>query len=518
MPSFHASAQLRHDPVPSRGEAGTAKVSASKSIPSNAGAVGIPVGADGEVSKELGVDREALAAAGFEGKIGQTAVLPRAGGAPLVAVGMGSRAELGVNTIRDAAAAFARAACRQPRIAMMVPSGNGLSPEIAAQAMVEGVTLGRYRYSPMKHATEGEPPLAELTVVGDGGSLQALEKGAQRGLVMAAAAELSRDLSNAPGTMLTARKMAEIAASIAKETGLEIQIVDEKELLSMGCGGILGVNAGSDEPPRMIKLTYRPKSGKGGNGKPAGNVALVGKGIMYDSGGLGLKPNDLVHATMKVDMTGAASILAAMSTLSALGCHATVTGYLMCTDNMPSGKAMKLGDILTTRGGKTVEVINTDAEGRLVMADALVLATEQKPRPDAIVDIATLTGACQRALGKLTGGVMGNNQALVDQLRCAGDRTDERLWQLPLDRRYRKELDSSIADIKNVGGDDAGAITAGLFLEEFVDGCPWAHIDIAGTASISADDSWRSAGATGFGARLLVDFLMEFTPPRTQTH
>jgi leucyl aminopeptidase len=518
MPSFHASAQERVDPVPSRAKAARAKASASKSTPSNAGAVGIPVGTDGEVSKELGIDRQALVAAGFEGKIGQTVVVPRPGKTAVVAVGMGLPGELNANGVRDAAAAFGRAAARHAHLAMVAPTGNGLSPESVAQAMVEGVLLGRYRYSSMKHVPKNEPAVGELTVVGEAEALSALERGARRGLATARATELSRDLSNAPGTLLTARRMAEIATEIARETGLEIQIVEEKELHAMGCGGLLGVNAGSDEPPRMIKLIYRPKAGKGGNGKPAGNVALVGKGIMYDSGGIGLKPNDLVHATMKGDMTGAASILAAMSTLSELGCHATVTSYLMCTDNMPSGKAMKLGDVLTARGGKTIEVINTDAEGRLVMADALVLATEQKPRPDAIVDIATLTGACQRALGRLRGGVMGNNQALVDQLRVAGDRTDETLWQLPLERRYRKELDSDIADLKNVGGVDAGAITAGLFLEEFVDGLPWAHIDIAGTANLDAGDSWRSAGATGFGARLLIDFLMEFAPPRTQTH
>ena len=183
---------------------------------------------------------------------------------------------------------------------------------------------------------------------------------------------------------------------------------------------------------------------------------------------------------------------------------------------MTDGNAMRPGDVVTTMSGQTVEVLDTDSEGRLVLADALTYA--ERYEPAVLVDIATLTGACQRALGKLTGGVMGNNQALVDQLRCAGDRTDELLWQLPLDRRYRKELCSEIADVKNVGGDDAGAITAALFLEEFVDGLPWAHIDIAGTANANADDSWRSAGATGFGARLLIDFLMEFAPPRTQTH
>jgi leucyl aminopeptidase len=184
----------------------------------------------------------------------------------------------------------------------------------------------------------------------------------------------------------------------------------------------------------------------------------------------------------------------------------------MCTDNMPSGTALKLSDVITMRGGKTVEVINPDAEGRLVMADALVLSTEQDPRPDAIIDIATLTGACQRALGVLCAGVMGNDSQLIEQLMTSAHRTDEQVWELPLIAQYRQELDSEIADLKNVGGENAGAITAGLFLEEFVDGIPWAHIDIAGTARLDSDRTWRPKGPTGFGARLLVDFLMSFKP------
>jgi leucyl aminopeptidase len=275
---------------------------------------------------------------------------------------------------------------------------------------------------------------------------------------------------------------------------------------------MLGVNAGSAEPPRLIKLSYRPKD------EPVGRISLVGKGIMFDSGGLGLKPNDLVHAAMKTDMSGAGSILAAMSTLQSLQAKAAVTGYLMCTDNMPGGKAMRLGDVLTARGGKTVEVLNTDAEGRLVMMDGLVLATEEQPPPDAILDIATLTGACERALGNDNAGVMGNHQLLVDQVREAAERSDETVWQFPLDRRLRSELDSEVADIKNIGGTHAGQITAALFLEEFVNGTPWAHIDMAGTSRVESDKSWRSKGATGYGTRLLIELLLTFRPPRETRH
>jgi leucyl aminopeptidase len=205
-------------------------------------------------------------------------------------------------------------------------------------------------------------------------------------------------------------------------------------------------------------------------------------------------------------------VLSSMSALSALGCRTAVTGYLMCTDNMPSGSATKLGDVLTIRGGKTVEVRNTDAEGRLALADGLVLASEEKPH--AIADIATLTGAMMRALGTGMSGVIGNNQPFVDQVLRASKSTDEPAWQLPLDRRYRKQIDSDIADLNNLGGEQPGAITAALFLAEFVGDTPWAHIDIAGPMKSDEEDSWRTKGATGYGARLLIDLALNFAPPR----
>lgn len=234
---------------------------------------------------------------------------------------------------------------------------------------------------------------------------------------------------------------------------------------------------------------------------------------MYDSGGISLKPSDAVHATMKNDMSGAGAILAAMTALPALACPTAVTAYLMCTDNMPSGTATKLGDVLSIRGGTTVEVLNTDAEGRLVMADALVLATEEPT--DAIVDIATLTGACLRALGAEIAGVFGNDQPLVTQVLAAARDTGEPAWQLPLARRYRAELDSDVADIKNMGGPNGAAIHAALFLEDFVAGVPWAHIDIAGPAQNDKAASWRPRGCTGFGARLLTELALNFRPVRS---
>jgi leucyl aminopeptidase len=234
---------------------------------------------------------------------------------------------------------------------------------------------------------------------------------------------------------------------------------------------------------------------------------------MYDSGGISLKPSDESHAQMKNDMTGAAAVLASMTTLRELGCTTEVIGYLCCTDNMPSGTALKLGDVLTMRNGKTVEVLNTDAEGRLVMADGLALSVEDGV--DAIVDIATLTGACLRTFGVDIAGVMGNSPGLTEQVRLAGAEVDEPVWELPLHRAYRSQLDSAVADLTNMGGPNAGSITAGLFLEEFVDGLPWAHIDIAGTAQLPSASAWRNKGATGFGTRLLAELACSFRPSTT---
>jgi leucyl aminopeptidase len=295
--------------------------------------------------------------------------------------------------------------------------------------------------------------------------------------------------------------MAERAVEVAAASGLGVEVFNRDQLEAMGCGGMIGVNKGSVEPPRMVRLTYTPKKAKG-------HLVMVGKGVMYDSGGISLKPSDGMHAKMKMDMSGAAAVLGAMSALGAAGCTTKVTGYLMCTDNMPSGSALKLGDVLTFRNGKTAEIHNTDAEGRLILADGLSLAAEAKP--DAIIDLATLTGACVAALGPKYAGVLGNDQPFIDKVRAAADRADEKMWQLPLAREYRKLLDSQVADMKNIGGPYGGAITAALFLAEFVGDTPWAHLDIAGPMDVDADEGWNSRGATGYGTRLLIDLATNF--------
>jgi leucyl aminopeptidase len=498
------------DVAPSIEHSARVTIEASRSVPRGAGALGIPVAPDGAVPLELGLARTTLVASGFDGKIGQTLVLPRADGPTVVAVGIGNPAELEASGLRDAAAAFARAAGKHAHLATTLADVTSVKPGMAGQAVVEGVLLARYRYDVLKQVASGTA-LTQLTLVAAAKRLEGVSQGAQRGRILAAVGQLARDLANAPPAHLTAAKMGEVASALAADRGLSIEVFDAEALAKLGCGGLLGVNAGSVEPPRMIKLTYRPAGVRGKPARAARQLAMVGKGIMYDSGGINLKPRDGMHALMKMDMSGAAAVLAAMSALAALDCKTTVTGYLMCTDNMPSGSAMKMGDVLTLRGGKTVEINNTDAEGRLVLADALALAAEE--RPDAIVNIGTLTGACLSALGDQIAGVFGNHQGFIDQVSAAGRSTDEPVWQLPLERRYRKQLESNVADMRNMGGDFAGAITAALFLAEFVGDVPWAHLDICGPMKVDADESWRSRGATGFGARLLLEVALHFTPP-----
>jgi leucyl aminopeptidase len=322
---------------------------------------------------------------------------------------------------------------------------------------------------------------------------------------VAGAAALARELANTPPTYLNAKELAAKAVDIGSAAGLHVEVFNKDQLEQMGCGGLLGVNRGSVEPPRMVKLTYSPRNA-------TGHLALVGKGIMYDSGGISLKPSDAFHQVMKMDMSGAAAVLSTMSALKALKCRTKVTAWLMCTDNMPSGSALKLGDVLTMRNGKTVEIHNTDAEGRLVLADGLSLAVEDGP--DAIVDIATLTGAVMGALGPEIAGLLGTDQALVDQVKACADAIDEPVWQLPLEKsRYRKLLDSVVADMRNIGGPYGGTITASIFLSEFTGDVPWAHLDIAGPMKVDGDEGIYSKGATGFGTRLLIDLATNFTPP-----
>jgi leucyl aminopeptidase len=494
-------AKVQSTPVPSVARMAATSVGAAAEAPANATARGVPVAADGAPPEALGLTREALSGAGFDGSIGSTLVIPGETGTVTVAVGIGAPAALDANALRNAGAAFARAAGSHAHLAFDLAGTDTVPVRLAAQSMVEGALLARYRYDSLRSGPTREG-VESVTIVCTGDATGEGELGAGRGRMFAGVTQLARDLANTPHSHLNATGLAQLAMDLGPGAGLSVEVFDKEQLRQLGCGGLLGVNAGSTEPPQMVKLTYMPV------GQPTRRLGLVGKGLMYDSGGLALKPGDEVHAQMKNDMSGAAAIFAAMLALRDAGCDSAVTAWLMCTDNMPSGTAMALGDVITIRGGTTVEVINTDAEGRLVMADALVLATEDGV--DAIVDIATLTGACMRALGTQVAGVIGNDAALVAQIEAAADATDEPVWELPLDRRYRRELDSAVADLRNMGGANAGAITAALFLAEFVGDTPWAHIDIAGTAQSTGDAGWQTAGCSGFGGRLLLQFAVDF--------
>ncbi|MFZ9629101.1 MAG: leucyl aminopeptidase [Ilumatobacteraceae bacterium] len=476
-----------------------ASVQIVRSVPRSADAVGVPVGTSGTVPRVLGLSRAALAAHGFEGNVGQSLVVPSSDGPTLVAVGIGDPTKITTTVLRNAAAAVVRGAGKRAVVATTLADLPGIDATRAGQAVVEGALLAAYRFSGIKK-TANTSALTDLVLVAGEARSRGVSTGAERGRVTAGAAYLARDLANLPPAYMTARMMAEKAQEVGRASGLTVEVFDEHQLEEMGCGGMLGVNRGSTEPPRMVRLTYTPKNA-------TGHLALVGKGVMFDSGGLSLKPSDGM-LTMKMDMSGAAAVLSAMSTLKALRCRSKVTGYLMCTDNMGGGDAFKLGDVLTFRNGKTSEIHNTDAEGRLVLADGLSLAVEDKV--DAIVDIATLTGACMVALGTKIAGVIGNDDGIINRVRAASAATDEKVWQLPLETGYRTLLDSGVADMRNIGGPHGGAITAALFLSEFVGDVPWAHLDIAGPMAVDADNGWLSRGATGFGTRLLIDVALGF--------
>ena len=481
--------------------------------------VGIAVASDGAVAKEVGMTRDQLEALNFEGKLGQTLVLPNSKKQLVIAVGIGEAAKANADAMRTAAAALARASAKVASLSTTLATAGRGDRTTIAQAVTEGLILATHRYDALKNDKKATSKLTSVTLVAPGAVTTAVANGAKRGETIADAVCLARDLANMPPAHLTAKMIADRAQKIGAETGVKVEVFNKDQLLAMGCGGMIGVNRGSVNPPRMVKISYRPSGGRSAAKKSTSKNAtksklphliLVGKGVMYDSGGISLKPSDAGHAMMKADMSGAAAVLATMGTLKALGCKNQVTAYMMCTDNLPSGSAMAMGDVLTMRNGKTVEIHNTDAEGRLVLADGLSLAVEQKP--DAIVDIATLTGACARALGPQMSGVLGNDQRFVNQVVAAAAATDEQTWQLPLERKYRSAIDSYIADMKNVGG-EAGAITAALFLDEFTSGTPWAHLDIAGPMWADGDAGWLQRGATAYGTRLLVNLAENFKTP-----
>jgi len=475
----------------------------AKVLPADVDAVAIGA-VTGRLDGDL-VSWDFLREHGFEAERGDVRAVPGDDGRTVFVVGLGAAEEVDATVLRHAAGALARAATRHASLGvdLLRHLAPGASPAAGAQAIVEGLVLGGYRYTAFK--SDPKPAALERVVVVGGGGART-QAALDRGLAIADAVCWVRDLVNEPGGSLTPTKLAQQAVSAGAAAGFEVEVWTEKEIKAERLGGLLGVSRGSAQKPRFLHLRYEPAN-------PRGTVALVGKGITFDSGGLSLKPADAMVG-MKGDMGGAGAVLGAFRAIASLGAKVRVVGFVPITDNMTGGDATRVGDVLTIRNGTTVEVLNTDAEGRLILADALSLATEAEP--DAIVDLATLTGACMVALGERTAGLMGNHDGWVEQVRAAADAAGEMVWPLPLPSHLRRRLDSEIADLKNITSTRyGGALAAGIFLQEFVgDGRPWAHLDIAGPADSDDVDGEIVKGGTGFGVRTLVELLTAYRKPK----
>jgi leucyl aminopeptidase len=423
--------------------------------------------------------------------------------------GVGKEEKLELGSVRDFAARAVRRAesLRLTSLHLVVPGLD--DPESAMQAAAEGLELAAWDFRELRTLdpkADPPPPLVSsasvaLEASGEGGGPDedALARSVRMGQAFAQGENLARTLQMRPGNLATPEHLAGVALQLAEEHGFESTILGPREMEKERMGALLSVAKGSDEEPRLIVLEHRG----GKEGEPP--LVLVGKGLTFDAGGISIKPAQGME-DMKFDMSGGAAVLGAMKAIGILELPLNVVGMVPSSENLLNGRANKPGDVITTRAGKTVEIINTDAEGRLILADALHYAAERY-RPRAMVDCATLTGACVVALGNHAAALLGTDDALVSELRDAGDRAGERCWPLPLWDAYRKQLESPVADLKNVGGRPAGTITAALFLKEFVGEVPWAHLDIAGTAYGEPRAPWHRPGGFGFPTRLLLEWI-----------
>lgn len=460
-------------------------------------------GAAARVDRALGgVLSTVLAEEHFEAKVAQTLVLHTHGRIParrIIAVGLGSRNTVSLDVLRQAAAAVtSRAmAAHAAHVAFPPVAVPSQAIEAITQARVEGIVLGAYRFSRYKKEDAGR--VERVTVLAPEGQQRGVEEGRARGLIFADATVFARDLVNEPPNHLFPIRLAEVAADAARKSGLRCSVLDVDAMEALGMGAILAVGAGSAQPPRLIALEYAPPRAKK-------TVAIVGKGVTYDSGGINLKKDHLQW--MKSDMAGGAAVIATMKTLPALRVPLRVLGVVAAVENMLGGRSAKPGDIVRAMNGKTIEINNTDAEGRVILADALAYAAQQSP--DEIIDLATLTGSAMVALGYQAAAVMSNNQDLVQRLLEAAAYTGERMWQLPLYEEFLEDMRSQVADLRNSGGRYGGAEKGAVFLREFVDGRPWVHLDIAPTAFLEKDEGtnpYLQKGGTGYGVRTLLAYL-----------
>ncbi len=417
---------------------------------------------------------------------------------------MGKKSELNQDKIRVAVAEVCKMLRQKsPERIDSVAHGagmTGINLEAVGQAICEGALLGTYTFR--KHVTKA-PDYKEIqqfnVLVADSNDVSVMERGCQKGKIISEAAILARDMVNEPANVMTPTVMAEIAGQLAQTYNLDIRVMDREEMRALGMGGLLGVAQGSQQPPKFIILNYK------GRDTNEVDIALVGKGITFDSGGISIKPSENM-GEMKGDMAGGASVIGAIGAIAQLKPKINVTVIIPATENMPSGTAMRPGDIISIMNGKTVEIISTDAEGRLILADAMSYA--KKMGALKIVDVATLTGACRIALGDICTGVFGNNPELIDKIISAGTEAGECIWQMPMNEEYKELNKSDVADIKNTGGRYGGAITAAWFIGEFVEGTPWAHLDIAGTFMTDKDKGYQVKGATGIPVRTLINLVL----------
>jgi leucyl aminopeptidase len=421
----------------------------------------------------------------------------------VLVVGAGRRPDYTSERARRVALTAGLAARQRRQSHVALVAGTGADATFV-QALVEGLVLAAFDGDVYKTSERDAGPLVAATVVVEQATPE-ITAGFERGVVLGAASNAARALANEPGNVLTPRIFADRATALAHSAGLAVEVLDEHAIEALGMGLLLGVARGSAEPPRLIVIRHDPPGATDG---PV--LALVGKGITFDTGGISIKPADGMDR-MKDDMAGGAAVIAAMCAIAELRAPVRVVGIVPTTENMPGGRAMKPGDVLRGASGKTVEVLNTDAEGRLVLGDALWYARTHCGATH-LVDVATLTGACVVALGRIASGLFGTPSWWVDVIRETGDRAGDRLWPLPLHEEYAEQIRSEIADIANVGGRPAGAITAAMFLKEFTEGLPWAHLDIAGTAWVDEPKAYLPKGASGVAVRTLAE--LAFTSDR----
>lgn len=461
-------------------------------------------------SQTGGIISSVLESEEMKGKEGESAYIHVAGAKDFKAkrillVGMGEResysfgqlSQFGGTALRSLRSRNVKTIGLAPRIP------DGLDAESAASSVIEGVTIGLFDLDKYRTIDKEERSIDAVTLIATGADESALRSGAKRGRIIGESVNFTRELSNEPGGHLTPTDMAERAQKMANEFGLEFEALDRERMESEGMGALLCVARGSEQPPKLIVLKYMPE-GKTEVADGEDYLAIVGKGITFDSGGISLKPGENMEL-MKYDMTGGATVLGVMRAIAQLKPSVPILGLVPACENMPSGKATKPGDVVRAMTGKTIEVINTDAEGRLILADAVSYA--RKLGATSIIDMATLTGAVSIALGDVNTAILGTDQTLIDDFIETGRELGEKFWQLPLDKEYSKQIKSDIADIKNVGGRKAGTITAAAFIKEFTESTPWAHLDIAGTAWSDEAKPFRSKGPTGIAVRTLIRFI-----------